>query len=205
MYNSMVPLWCLVAYLWVAIRSGISPLEFDVRVVEIATSALPVVILIILYVRWIRFSNSAYILMTILPIMHAIGAHYTFANVPSKWLSDLFATDRNMYDRVAHASVWLYTYGICELIDNLKLTKSTIFKVCFSLFAIISLAAVYELFEWNYAISGNKDAGIAVLGSQGDERDAQKDMLMDTIGAIIGIWLYFLSHLWITTKKLKTS
>jgi len=60
--------------------------------------------------------------MTVLPVMHAIGAHYTFAEVPSQWLSDLLQTDRNMYDRVAHASVGLYAYGIAEYVDMRNLT-----------------------------------------------------------------------------------
>jgi putative membrane protein len=38
----------------------------------------------------------------------------------------------------------------------------------FPLFAIISVDSVYELFEWQYAISADAEAGIAVLGSQGD-------------------------------------
>ena len=43
---------------------------------------------------------------------------------------------------------------------------------------------VYELIEWQYAEIAGGDAGAAFLGSQGDIWDAQKDMLMDTLGAI---------------------
>jgi putative membrane protein len=49
---------------------------------------------------------------------------------------------------------------------------------------------VYELFEWAYAIMADPEAGIAILGSQWDIRDAQKDMLMDTIGALVGVGVY---------------
>ncbi len=191
--KNIVPLCCLVLYLIVAIRSGINPLERGTRVVEILTSAISVVILVIMYMRWVRFSNLWYILMTILPVMHAIGAHYTFALVPSQWLSDLLGTDRNMYDRIAHASVWLYAYGIAEYIDYKRLTKSLWFKLMFAIFAIMALACVYELFEWAYAIMADPAAGIAILGSQWDIRDAQKDMLMDTIGALVGVGIYLLT------------
>ena len=122
--------------------------------------------------------------------MHAIGAHYTFALVPSQWLSDLLGTDRNMYDRIAHASVWLYAYGIAEYIDYKQLTRSVGFKLMFAVFAIMALACVYELFEWVYAIMADPEAGIAILWSQWDIRDAQKDMLMDTIGALVGVGIY---------------
>ena len=122
--------------------------------------------------------------------MHAIGAHYTFAEVPSQWLSDLLQTDRNMYDRIAHASVGLYAYGIAEYIDMRQLTHSVWFKLMFAVSAIMALALVYELFERAYAVMADPEAGIAILGSQWDIRDAQKDMLMDTIGAVIWIIMY---------------
>ena len=141
------PLVCLIIYLCVAIRSAVNPYETTTWIIEILTSALPVTILAILYYRGIRFSPLAYILMSILPIMHAIGAHYTFANVPSQRLSDLLGTDRNMYDRIAHASVGLYAFGILELIDMKQLTRSRGFKLSYALFAIMALAGVYELFE----------------------------------------------------------
>ena len=142
-----VPISLLIIYICVAIRSGINPYEINTWHVEILTSAIPVTILTIMYIRGIRFSPLAYILMSILPIMHAIGSHYTFALVPSQRLSDLLGTDRNMYDRIAHASVGLYAFGILELIDMKQLTRSRGFKLSYALFAIMALAGVYELFE----------------------------------------------------------
>jgi putative membrane protein len=58
----------------------------------------------------------------------------------------------------------------------------------------MALAAAYELFEWWYAIISDPEAGMAILWSQGDIRDAQKDMLMDTSGAFFAIVLYAISH-----------
>jgi putative membrane protein len=95
--------------------------------------------------------------------MHAIGAHYTFANVPSQRLSDLLHTDRNMYDRIAHASVGLYAFGIIELIDKKELIKSQGLKFSYALFAIMALAAGYELFERAYAIAADPTSGTAIL------------------------------------------
>jgi putative membrane protein len=50
------------------------------------------------------------------------------------------------------------------------------------------LLAVYLI---EFAVSADPAAGIAVLGSQGDPWDAQKDMLADTLGAISATLLYF--------------
>jgi len=56
---------------------------------------------------------------------------------------------------------------------------------------IISVGAVYEMFEWWFAVTFGGDAGIAFLGSQGDIWDAQKDMLMDTLGAVLALTGFF--------------
>ena len=56
----------------------------------------------------------------------------------------------------------------------------------------MALALTYELFERRYAVSSDPSAGIAVLWSQGDIRDAQKDMLMDTTWAIIWAIAYMI-------------
>jgi putative membrane protein len=53
----------------------------------------------------------------------------------------------------------------------------------------------YELIEWGYAAyGGNPEAGANFLGSQGDIWDAQKDMLMDTLGALAAALLYFIAR-----------
>jgi putative membrane protein len=54
------------------------------------------------------------------------------------------------------------------------------------------VAGLYEIFEWQYAMSADPMAGIAVLGSQGDVWDAQKDILADTLGALLVLGLYFM-------------
>ena len=60
----------------------------------------------------------------------------------------------------------------------------------FSLFFIMSVAAVYEIIEWQYAVIDGGEAGLEVLGSQGDIWDAQKDMLADTLGALTALAVF---------------
>ena len=57
---------------------------------------------------------------------------------------------------------------------------------------IIALANAWELIEWGYAVIDRGDVGLAFLGSQGDVWKAQKDMLADTLGAILGSTLFVL-------------
>ena len=59
-------------------------------------------------------------------------------------------------------------------------------------FFIMSVAAGYEIIEWWFAVVVGGGAGIEFLGVQGDVWDAQKDMLADTIGALLVISLFWL-------------
>jgi putative membrane protein len=183
----------LAIYIIVFIWSAISPVDYSVWVAEAITSLVPIVLLLVLFFFRIRLSNFAYFLMAIFPVMHIVGAHYTFANVPFDWFNHMFGFSRNMYDRVAHFTVGFYAFGTAEILYSLGYVKNKFVAVTYGLFMIMAIAAAYEIFEWQYAVSADPSAGIAVLGAQGDIWDAQKDMLMDTLGAITGIVLFLLS------------
>ena len=131
--------------------------------------------------------------MSVLIFMHTYGGHYTFELAPFDWFNTMFGYERNMYDRVAHMSVGLYSYAMIEALITYKVVNQRWFAYFAAFMTIPAIAAFYEVFEWRYAISADPEAGLAVLGSQGDIWDAQKDMLMDTIGGLIGVVLYFLT------------
>jgi putative membrane protein len=71
-----------------------------------------------------------------------------------------------------------------------NLVASRVVLYMFPLWIIIAVAGSYEIFEWIYAVSADATAGAAVLGSQGDPWDAQKDMLADTLGAVTALLLF---------------
>jgi putative membrane protein len=58
-------------------------------------------------------------------------------------------------------------------------------------FVIATIAMSYEIIEWIFAANAAPEAGAAYLGSQGDIWDAQRDMLADTLGAIIATTFFF--------------
>lgn len=138
--------------------------------------------------RSFRFSNLSYALMAFWVFWHTLGGHYTFANVPFDWFNDLIGSERNNFDRVGHFSVGFYAYPIAEYLLRTKRCSATL-ATLFGLFSIMSVAAGYEIIEWWYAVLEGGDAGIEFLGSQGDIWDAQKDMLLDTLGAISSLVL----------------
>ncbi len=189
--NKSVITALVLVYSLVFLWSAYKPVDFNVWYVEAITSVLTVVAFVVLYIKNIKFSNMAYVLCFIFPILHVIGAHYTFALVPFDWFNDMIGSDRNMYDRVAHASVGLYAFVIIEGLMKYNLVNKKWVAYSYAIFFIMALACTYELFEWQYAVTVNPEAGIEILGSQGDIWDAQKDMLMDTLGAITGAILFF--------------
>ncbi len=181
----------LVIYVLIFIWSAINPTDRAVWWVEAITSLVPVIVVAVFYLKKIRLSPLAYVFLGIFPIMHVIGAHYTFAEVPFDWFSKLFGFERDMYDRVAHFAVGFYAFGIMEVLLIKNISNKRWLVATYALFAIMALAAAYEIFEWQYAVLGDPNAGLAVLGSQGDIWDAQKDMLMDTLGAVFAVFVFY--------------
>ena len=153
---------------------------------------LVIVALLVLISRRFRFSNTSYVLMAFFIVLHTIGGHYTFERVPFGAVSDFFGFERNHFDRVAHFSVGFYAYPIAEFLMVRRLVHSRWIIALFPVFAIATVAGAYEIIEWQYALNSDPAAGIAVLGSQGDIWDAQKDILADTLGAILVMILFFL-------------
>lgn len=141
-----------------------------------------------------HFSKASYVLMAVFVILHTIGGHYTFERVPFDWVTELFGFERNHYDRVTHFSVGFYAYAIAEVLMRRRLVRSRWLVALFPVFSIVTVAGLYEIVEWQYAVTADPKAGAAVLGSQGDVWDAQKDILADTLGAILVMILFFFRY-----------
>ena len=182
----------LTGYSALFVLLSIHPYQREIWFAENLTVLIIVGVLIALYARGIRFSDTAYLLMSILIFLHTIGGHYTFERVPFDWFGNLFGFERNMYDRVAHFTVGFYAFAFAELLVMKRAVRSRVVLYLFPLFAIATVAMTYELIEWVFAVMSDPEAGIAYLGSQGDIWDAQKDMLSDTLGAIAALVFFAL-------------
>src|SRR6266446_187306 len=135
--------------------------------------------IIILTGRYFRLSDASYTLITLFMVMHVIGSHYTYAEVPfgytlQRWLG----SSRNMYDRFVHFCYgFLLAYPVREVFLRLARVKG-FWGYWFPLDLTVALSAMYEIMEWVVAARVDPSAGMAYLGTQGDIWDAQKDMLM---------------------------
>jgi putative membrane protein len=187
----VVPAVLLAGYLVIFTWGAIGPYDRATWWAENVPIVLVVTTLVLMYARGVRFSPLAYLLMAVLPYWHTVGGHYTFERVPFGWFSRAFGFERNMFDRVGHFSVGFFAFGILEYLLSRR-AMSRPLAALFAVFAIAFVAMSYELIEWGYAAyGGNAQAGANFLGSQGDVWDAQKDMLMDTLGAVTAVLLYF--------------
>ena len=189
--DRLVPAILLVGYAVLFLWAAIKPYDRATWWAENIPIVILVSTLVILYLRGVRFSPLAYALMAVLPYWHTVGGHYTFERVPFGWFSRTFGFERNMFDRIGHFSVGFYAFGILEYLLSRRAMSSRL-AFLFAVFTIAFVAMTYELIEWAYAAyGGNPEAGANFLGSQGDVWDAQKDMLMDTLGALVAALLYF--------------
>ncbi len=171
------------------IIAGINPYSRSVWFAENIPIMLLVLFIVILYKRGVRFSNTAYILMFILPFWHTIGGHYTFERVPFDFFNNLFGYSRNMFDRIGHFTVGFYALPIIEYLVERGLVARRAIAITYSIFTIAFVAVFYEWTEWWYAELYGGESGLAFLGSQGDIWDAQKDMLLDVLGALfVSMW-----------------
>jgi len=150
-------------------------------------------ILVVLFVpvliathRRFPLSDLTYVCIALFMALHAIGAHYTYSNVPFGFaLKGWFHLARNPFDRIVHFSFGLLlAYPARELFMRVAETKG-IWNFLLPVEIVLSLSGLFEIFEsWAARLSA-PELGNAYLGSQGDIWDAQKDMTVATVGAIL--------------------
>jgi putative membrane protein len=145
--------------------------------------------------RRLRFSNFAYTCLFVFFVLHEIGAHYTYSEVPwREWLAALTGTEvstagRNHYDRFVHFAYGLLLMPAVQELVDARMSPTGPWRWLMPLFFVMSHSVIYEMIEWLAAVLFGGDLGVAYLGTQGDEWDAQKDMALATAGAVTGLVL----------------
>ena len=126
-------------------------------------------------------------------ILQIVGAHWTFEHVPMQWLTAPLGLARNPFDRIAHFVVGWFAFPLAELYWRKGLARTVVASSFFAVMTTVAMAGVWEIIEWLYAVIEGGEAGAAFLGSQGDEWDAQKDILCDTLGALCAAALFMVT------------
>lgn len=188
------PLVLLVLFLAAAGLSGFAPVDRFNWVAETFPAWIGAAILVFTHRRF-PLTGISYTLIFLFALILLTGGHYTYAEVPlGEWAREAFGWDRNHFDRLGH-----FFQGVMPavLARELLLRRTTLhagprvfFIACATALAI---SALYEIFEWRYAVAFGGEQADDFLGSQGDIWDAQKDMSMALQGAVIAqlaLWVW---------------
>lgn len=194
----VLPLILLVLYVLLFVVAGLEPYDRATWWAE-NIPVLVVVVLLILTWPWFKFSNTSYVLMWLFLCYHTIGGHYTFALVPFETgnqllsllqMDFLFPEGRNNFDRLGHYLVGVFAYPLAELYYRKQWVSGIAVAAFLGVLALGFWGALYEVIEMYFAVLYGGESGAAFLGSQGDEWDAQKDMMMDILGALTAVFLF---------------
>lgn len=183
---------CLVIYLGCWLWAAVEPSHRRDWLLEnlLAFIAVPYLV----FQQWKQpFRPGTNALLLIFLCLHAVGAHFTYAEVPyDAWaqklvggtVSDLFHWNRNHFDRLVH-----FAYGalVVPAVKELYARHIAASELTLNLIAvqfIVATSAAYELMEWAAVLVVDQDLGMAYLGIQGDVWDAHKDVLLASTGAI---------------------
>ena len=153
--------------------------------------------------RHLRFSNLSYFGLFLFMLLHILGAHYTYAEVPyNDWsevlfgvsINELLGFERNHYDRLVHFLFGVLLAPLTLELVRLNSPARPAWRRLMAVSLLLSCAALYELLEWWAALVFGGDLGMAYLGTQGDEWDSHKDTGLALLGAIGSITLLILGR-----------
>jgi putative membrane protein len=141
---------------------------------------------VLLGYRRFRFSDRAYVQGTAFLVLHTIGSHYTYSEVPlGDAFRDAFGLARNHYDRFVHLAFGLLLLRPVRELGFRRREPGAFATLYFSVAGIALWSAGYEIAEWLTARIVDPAAGTAFLGTQGDPWDAEKDMTCALAGAVV--------------------
>ena len=179
-----VPIACLVVYLVAWSALAVAPRDRADWVLENLPVFLALPLVVATYRRF-RFSDRAYVQATVFALLHTLGSHYTYSEVPLGWgLARALDLGRNHYDRIVHFSFGLLMLRpIAEL--ALRDVHGRAARLYLGVAGVALWSVLYEVTEWLVASIADPAAGTAYLGTQGDQWDAQKDMGLACLGGLI--------------------
>lgn len=158
---------------------------------------IPTVLLLIaspwLLRRWPLSTASVACIVAFLAL-HTLGGRYAYSNVPyDDWarsltgstLSEAFGWTRNHYDRLVH-----FGFGALSVVPVAEIARrwgglGRRGAVLTVLGWVLAISCLYEIFEWLLTIVAAGETADRYNGQQGDIWDAQKDMALATLGAVL--------------------
>lgn len=140
--------------------------------------------------RRLSLSTASYFFIAIFVLLHIVGAHYTYEQMPvGIWAKDYFHLSRNHYDRFAHGSFgFLLAFPVRELLLRFSGLRRG-WSLWLAVGVILAVSGLFEIIESIVAELVAPGQGVNWLAGQGDEWDAQNDMLAAFVGSLLMIAL----------------
>jgi len=124
-----------------------------------------------------------------------LGGAYTYARVPlGHCLQELFALDRNPYDKIGH-----FIQGVVpallarEIFVRGRHVRGRRMLAFLAVCVALAVSATYEFIEWGVALLLGQGAD-EFLGTQGDPWDTQSDMFFALVGALTALACFSRLH-----------
>ncbi|MDQ4139962.1 MAG: DUF2238 domain-containing protein [Bacteroidota bacterium] len=179
------------------VYSGIATTNFLNWALENLLTLPGIVVFGFFYSRYF-LSDKSIVCVFLFLLLHLYGSQYTYQENPlGQWLQEVFALERNHYDRIVHFSFGLLMalpmYEICR--HHLKSARWLPYLIPLEL--TLSMSVLFEIIEWVFATLFVQEKASVYLGMQGDIWDAQKDVSVAFLGALLAV-----TSIWFSTRKL---
>ncbi|MBU7581170.1 MAG: DUF2238 domain-containing protein [Porphyrobacter sp.] len=130
-------------------------------------------------------SNASAACITAFVLLHLLAARWSYSFVPyDTWFPPLEA-ERNHFDRLVH-----FAFGVLAMAPIVEVGVrywglSARMAMVFAMAFVLAVGGLYEIFEWCLTLILAPEAAGAYNGEQGDMFDAQKDMALAGLGAVL--------------------
>jgi len=174
----------LVLFVILLIWSAIGPKDYGLWILEVAPAIIGLGLCVKFYFKQ-AFSSTTYFWCFVAACIMAIGAHYSYSEVP---LFDLIKTklnsDRNNFDKVGHFVQGIVAVLISqEIFIRNRIISTPRWTNFLSICVAMTVGAVYEMIEWLSVIL-SPEVTENFLGMQGYFWDAQSDMFYALLGTL---------------------
>lgn len=168
----------------ILLLSAIRPYDYTTWFLEVAPILIALPIMAATYKRF-PLTMLLYVLIFIHALILITGGTYTYARVPLGFgIQDVFALDRNPYDKIGHFMQGFVPFVVArEILLRGGYLTSRGMTAFLSICAVMAVSSFYELVEWWTALVMGQGAD-EFLGTQGDQWDTQADMFFALVGAV---------------------
>ena len=193
--HSKIQLALLLVVTIIFIWSIIKPASYLDWLAEVSPAVVILIIVIGTYNKF-RFTTISYSIIALLSVLTFIGGHYTYSEVPLfNWIKEEFELNRNNYDRFGHFLKGLSAIVVREILLSFTPLKIGAWLSGITISIVLAIAALYEIIEWlSTKISKGGKTSKDFLGMQGDIWDAQWDMSLAFVGAILTLVIFSKMH-----------